>query len=305
MESINTLKNIGSQLDRNQYPCIHNGGIVKPGGSIIVTSTPGEDIKYESNRQKRPTTGSRQRSTRRQRAPNRSRSSGAAPQFISPSLRTTYETELDELRAAYPETKIWFQAEGMWLLTESSVLLGLGKKATFLTAIPYSRLHIQKSWGFWTTPIYSQWIGPRHTNFPDGSICAFNPNEGTWKPGDSLIKLLDLYTLWALRHEHLKIFGRWPGRQAVPHAYERITESKADELCGCDKKGLKYAECCQQHDMSRPLEESFSLFMRFAQGNIHRSPPREICDFMMRRDTPPPISNHSTLFISGQHGIRF
>jgi len=292
-ESINSLKNIGLQLDSNQYPYVHNGGIVKPGGSIVVTSIPGEDTQNESDRQKRSATGSRQRSTRRQGSPKRSRPSGTTPQFVSPGLRTTYEAELDDLLDAYPETKIWYQAEGMWLLTESSVLPGLGKKATFLTAMPYSKLHIQKSWGFWTTPVCCQWIGPRHTNFPDGSICAFNPKDGTWKAGDSLVNLLDLYTLWALRHEHLNIYGRWPGRQAMPHTYERITESNSGELCGCDTKGLKYAECCQQHDLSHPLIECFSRFLRFTQGNIHRSPPKEICEFMKRRDSPPAISDHS------------
>ncbi|MBL3588493.1 MAG: hypothetical protein JMN24_01700 [gamma proteobacterium endosymbiont of Lamellibrachia anaximandri] len=180
----------------------------------------------------------------------------------------------------------------MWLRTESAVLPGLEKKATFLTVIPYSRIHIQKSWGFWTTPIYTQWIGPRHTNFPDGSVCAFDPKDGTWKLGDKLRDLLDIYTLWALRHEHLNLCGRWPGHQAVPHVYERITELKPDELCGCGKKDLRYADCCQETDLTSPFIENFFRFMRFTQGSLQRSPPSEIVEMIKHHATPPPINNY-------------
>jgi len=188
----------------------------------------------------------------------------------------------------------------MWLLTESTVLAGLEKTATFLTAIPFSAKYTQKSWGFWTTPVYWDWIGPRHTNFPDGSVCAFDPSDGTWKAGDSLITLLDLYTLWALRHEHLKILGRWPGRQAVPHVYERMSELKSDELCGCNQYGKRYTDCCHSHDISRPLGESFFQFLKFTQGHLDRSPPQAICDFMKHRHTPPPLQDvlHSSFSAS-------
>ncbi len=288
-----TLREIGSNLDRDLYPCVHNGGVVKPGGSIIVPSSPGEDIYDVDERTERSAAKSRERATRRQGASRRSGPSGTTAQFLLSSFRTKYESEIGAVREAYPGTQIWQRAEGMWLLTESLVLPGLGKKATFLTAIPYSPVSVQKSWGFWTTPISCEWIGPRHTNFPDGSICAFNPSAGTWKIGDSLVSLLDLYTLWAFRHEHLNVFGRWPGHQAVPHVYERITESKPDELCGCDAKGLKYSDCCRQSDLSQPLSKSFGDFLRITQGNLCRNPPKVIEDTVRHRATPPPIKRHT------------
>ena len=252
-EARNSLRNIGVQLDRDQYPRVYNGGVVQPGDAAIVTSIPGEDMNNVNRKQARSATGSRQRTARRQGTSGQSGPPGQAPQLVCSGLRETYEAELDALRDAYPGTKVWHQAEGMWLLTESSVLSGLDRTATFLTAIPYTLRAPQKSWGFWTTPVYSEWIGPRHTNFGDGSICAFNPKDGTWMPGGSLTSLIDLYTVWALRHEHLRVFGRWPGRQAVPHVYERLSESHPDELCGCDKYGRHYAECCLPHDQARSL----------------------------------------------------
>jgi len=290
-EARNSLRVIGLQLDSDQYPHVYNGGVVQPGDAAIVTSTPGEDMNNVKRKQARSATGSRQRAARRQRTSGQPGPPGQAPQLICASLRETYEAELDALRDAYPGTKIWQQAEGMWLLSESSVLPGLDKTATFLTAIPFSPQFLQKSWGFWITPVYWEWIGPRHTNFGDGSICAFDPKDDTWRPGDSLITLLDLYTLWALRHEHLKMLGRWPGRQAVPHTYERLSESHPDELCGCNRNGKRYAECCQPHDQARPLGDSFFQFMKFTQGQLDRSPPRAICEFIKCRQAPPPIKD--------------
>ena len=178
----------------------------------------------------------------------------------------------------------------MWLLVESTVIVGLDKKATFLIALPYSAAYIQQSWAFWTTPINWEWIGARHTNFPLGSICAFNPGDGTWTLGDSLIQLIDLYTLWALRHEHLKVFGRWPGRQHVIHPYERLTESSPNELCGCDKTGLRYGECCRPRDLSIPLLDRMRRYTVYAGGSIDRSPPPELTAFIKTRRNPPDIT---------------
>ncbi len=290
--AINSLKAIGLQLDRNQYPSVYNNGIVKPGGSVIDSLLPGEKIKNESEKQKRSPPRSREGPTRLQGSPRQPRPTNETSQFFRSCFRDTYETEVDELQDAYPGTKIWQQADGMWLRTESTVLAGLEKKATFLTAIPFSKLYIQKSWGFWTTHISSHWIGPRHTNFPDGSVCAFNPADGTWKLGDKLTDLLDLYTLWALRYEHLNTFGRWPGRQTVPHAYERITESSPEELCGCDKNSRKYSDCCQESDLIKPLFKSFSQFMLFTRGYPFRSPPSEIVGTIKNHTIPPLIKNY-------------
>lgn len=282
------LRAIGLLLDQNEYPYIYKGGIVKPGDTTIVPSIPGEESNNVYIRQKRSPAGSRERATGGQRSPGGPGSSDQASQLINSDLRTHYEAELDEVCKAYPGTQSWQQQEGMWLLTESSVLPGLGKKATFLTAVPYSTQYVQQSWGFWTTPINTQWIGPRHTNIPQGSICAFNPNDGTWKLGDSLLDLLAFYTLWALRHEHLKTFGYWPGRQYVPHDYERITELKDHELCGCDTKGLTYANCCKESDLTNPKPRNISAIAQL----IHRTPPNDICSFIRYRNTLPQLKSH-------------
>lgn len=285
----NALQEIGLQLDCSQFPCVYNGGFVKPSDTVVVSSFLGEEKQDVSFRQRRSKTRSWQRSAGWQRQTYRPRTSGRTTSFICSSLRESYEAELDALMDAYPGTKIWQQEEGLWLLTESAVLAGLGKKATFLCAIPYSPILFTRSWGFWTTLISTEWIGPRHTNFPDGSICAFEPQDGTWKNGDSIIKLLDLYSLWALRHEHLKEFGRWPGHQSVHHPHERLSELRDDEFCGCAHSNRLYSECCKQKDLARNLVADFMDFWFHFAGQQHRKPPQTITDFIRKRIKPPPI----------------
>ncbi len=112
--------------------------------------------------------------------------------------------------------------------------------------------------------------------------------------GDSLINRLDLYTLWTLRHEHPKVLERWPGRQAVPYAYERLTKSHPDKLCGCNRHGKRYMDCCQPRDQAQSSGDSFWHFMRFTQGQLDRSPPQAIFEFMRCRQAPPPINKHLT-----------
>lgn len=283
---MNLLQEIGEHLDQNRFPFVFDGGFVRPGKTTDLTLTPGQETKNE--RKRRSKTGQRQRPSRRQGATYRPRSSRPAAPVISTSLRKHYETELEAVQKAHPGTKIWQQKEGLWLLTESSLFPSLGKKATFLTAIPYFPAPYAKSWGFWTTVISAQWIGPRHTNFPDGSICAFEQKDGTWILGDSLIKLLDLYTLWATRHLYMATFRRWPGCQSVPHPYERLTEIQDDEYCGCDISGKLYVDCCKPNDLALDMEAIKKDFLlKYCWGL--RNPPAEILKFINQKNQPPPI----------------
>jgi hypothetical protein len=245
-ELTTALKEIGCQLDNNIFPQIKNGGIVMP-SEFAVPSTLGKETTDGSSRQRREEARSQTKAFGWQGVLRRAWSPCQAAPVICTDIKAQYETEVDAVQEAYPNTKVWHQAEGMWLLTESSVLPGLHKKAIFLTGIPFAQSLAVRSWGFWDDSIIGySWIGPRHTNFPDGSVCAFESTDKTWVTKDSIVELLDLYTLWALRHLYLELFGRWPGRQAVHRPYERILELREDEFCGCYESGKRYGECCQK-----------------------------------------------------------
>lgn len=283
---LETLKTIGHQLDKDIFPRIMNGGIVTPGDTASIPSTWAKENDYERQGTRRSETRSWTGPAGRQRQTNRYRTPGAAAPSICTELRTHYEGELTAVHEAYPGTKVWHQQEGLWLITESTLLPGLWQNAVFLTGIPFDRTRTVRSWGFWVgTPLaYPAWIGPRHTNFPDGSICGFEPSDGTWNLGDPLLVLLDLYTLWALRHLHLQVFLRWPGRQVAHYVHERLTELKPTEYCGCGSDRL-YSDCCQRNDLRSDRVLEAIKFFDFGG----RTPPSSVITFIQTQDYPPKI----------------
>lgn len=66
----------------------------------------------------------------------------------------------------------------MWLLARSSIIPGLARETTFFVTLPYRSGVGPRAWGFWATAGPSRWIGPRHTNFEDDSICASHRPTG-------------------------------------------------------------------------------------------------------------------------------
>ncbi len=280
------LEKIGKQLDADIFPRILNGGIVMPNEDAVPATFMGaEEYKDEAGqRTRRPETGSW---TGPQRGQGQTRGHGtpsAATSVIDSNLRSQYEGELEAVREAYPRTKVWFQEKHMWLLTESALLPGIWQKAVFLTGIPFSKALTVRSWGFWfgipmNTP---SWIGPRHTNRPDGSICAFEPTDKTWMLGKPIVGLLDLYTLWALRHLHLRTFGKWPGQQVMHDPCERLFEQKPEELCGCGSHSL-YADCCMEHDADSGAT-ALDYLERYA---MMRKVPDDVSRFIVEQEKLP------------------
>lgn len=277
------LREIGAQLDQNRFPRVHDGGIVVPRDAGRLGSTRGKE-KADVSRKRRSSAGPRKGPAGWQGQAVRPGSAGGASPVLGADLRERYEGELGALLSAYPDTRVWKHEAGMWLLTESAVLSGLGKKATFFVLVPFARRFRVRTWAFWTTALSVNWIGPRHTNFPDGSICAFEPRDQTWVPGGSLVKLFDFYTVWALRHLHLETFDRWPGYQSVPEPFERLQELRDDEYCGCEKSHKLYGECCKPGDL-----EKRASGIDFVLKRGRRQPPDDIVRFVRVRDQVPPL----------------
>jgi hypothetical protein len=297
-----SLREIGDQLDSFLFPLVKNGGIVVPSRPAIFLDRLGKEHEHAKAGQRRSEAGSRERQPVWQRPPAGTQSSagarssngsgtpGHATSLVSADLRKKYSGELDAIEKAYPGMQHWQHNDGMWLLVESSLLPGLAPKANFAVGIPFGG-HVVRSWGFWgSSAIGFEWIGPRHTNFPDGSICAFEPTDQTWVIGAPLVELLDLYTLWALRHLHLRAFGRWPGHQAVPHPYERILELRKDEYCGCANSHKFYGQCCRKSDLARNQIAEAINFTCLTAGGL-RKPPNVVVRFMLEREEPPQFSD--------------
>lgn len=287
-QPIEILERIGQQLNVDTFPRVGNHGIVIPGDVDGSDFFRGKENNHERQGTRRPETRPWAGPTGRQRQASGSWSPCPAPPSVCPDLRTLYQNELTEVLRAYPKTRVWEREDGLWLRTESLLLPNMNQKAVFLTGIPFSRDRLARGWGFrMGIPMsHPQWIGPRHTNMPDGSICAFDPNDGTWAIGRSIVSLLDLYTLWALRHLHLQVFGYWPGRQVANFVTERLLELKPFEHCGCGG-GKPYEDCCQAADLKA---DRLSEAMRFCDlGGFRRCPPPAIMDFL-REGYPPDIT---------------
>lgn len=279
-----TLQQIGAQLDQHIFPLVKNGGIVAPTDATVPLTVGQEKHHVARQQARRSTTRPRQGTAGREGPAGGPGPSRQASSFVSANLRDRYEAELDAVRRAYPGAHIWSREDEVWLLTESSLLPGLRQAAVFLTVVSYSRL-AARGWGFWNGLAGPVWIGPRHTNFPDGSICAFALADGTWTMGDPLVSLLDLYSLWALRHLHYREFGRWPGAQEVSYPYERLTELRADELCGCGSDAL-YGDCCQEHDLRRDRIADAVYFLARTSGG-YRNPPQAVITSVRDGIAPP------------------
>lgn len=290
IEALETLKEIGRQLDRDVYPRVWNGGIVTPSEPAESPSTLGLEKENGKRAKRRPETGPRPGAAGWQGPAGGSRPAGAPAPVVGAELQAHYEKELGALVETYPGTQLWHQEQSLWLMARSSLLPGLRQNAIFLVCVCFAQ-NLVRSWGFWGDPLVAPaWIGPRHTNFPDGSICAFEPTDGTWSIGESLILLLDIYSVWALRQLHLQVLGRWPGYQAVAQPYERILELREDEYCGCSQADRLYGECCRDKDLGRDrIADAISFF--FFSGGRLREPPEAIVRFAREAKDPPEISD--------------
>ena len=291
------LSEIGRQLDANVFPQVFGNGVVMPSASDVASSALGKETGNEQQRPRGPAAGSRQGAARRKGTSRRSRQAGASARIGGSLLRAAYEAQVVSLEKAYPASRVFPDDDGMWLQTESSVLSGLDYGATFLVAVPFAPGAGPRAWGFWNDPDGPLWIGPRHTNFFDGSICAFSPGDNVWTEGGNLTSLMDLYTVWALRHLHLEVMGRWPGRQyslpspnEVLNPYYRLAQCKDDELCGCGSLTTQYTECCKPRDLRSDFGRLAQEFVRRMGGRLgDRKPPLAIADFATSEGATPRI----------------
>jgi hypothetical protein len=284
------LREIGRQLDESVFPSVGVGGIVISADPALCTTNVEKVRADERSEARRPATEPGQRPARGQGASGRAGSAGSATSVVVAASPVVGEPEFDEVNEAYPGARIWRQVGGYWLLTESSVLPGSREQAVFLTAVSVSAREV-RAWGFWRTgALYLRPIGPRHTNFPDGSVCGFDQADGTWKFGDSVVKLLDIYTLWALRHLHLREYGRWPGPQRAHHACERMIEFRDDEHCGCEAPTGLYRDCCKSRDVAAVTASDVADYL-LNTGGMTRKPPQVLSHVVRGAGEPPPLAD--------------
>ena len=161
--------------------------------------------------------------------------------------------------------------------------------SSLVTAYPLDNRYNVMTWAWWGPGLF--WIGPRHTNYPDGSVCSYEIRDGTWNRQMALTTLLDLHVVWVVRHIFMRWFGYWPGHQVFHTSYERLNEHRPGELCGGCDSGLRYEECCQKLDEENDGVESVALSVIKLSSGIERKPPKPIRDFVYGQLKAPPLIN--------------
>jgi hypothetical protein len=273
------LRQIGHGLDSDRFPAVFDGGFVVPGDHAISLADSGTESADERQRERGPSAGSREGATGRQGATDGPRAASPAASTVVDVVEQTFLDQLADIECAYPRLRVWRRPGGIWMSIHAGLVYGSPTTAHFIVAVPFTG-RMPKAWAFWTD---GTWIGPRHTNFGDGSICCLHLPDRTWTIDDPLISLLDLYTLWAVRHLYMAAFGRWPGRQVATLRFERLTEILDDELCGCGS-ATRYRDCCKAQDskLSR-----LSASIEFAIHAQERTVPVSIWKFLNGESDAP------------------
>ncbi|WP_150125015.1 SEC-C metal-binding domain-containing protein [Tsuneonella mangrovi] len=296
---LSALRLIGVALDERRIVRVKNQGLV-----VLDTepATTQEVDPIDEQQSQRPAAGTRQRTARRKGPPRRqgatsgSRSSGAGSRLGS--LVSRYERQLGDVEEAYPGSKLLPDEDGLWLFAPSLILEGLGRRAIFLIALPDDPKVEPRGWAFWEERGELRWIGPKHTNLFDGSVCAYaNAKDHMWYPGDDLRALLDLYSVWAVRHLHLELLGQWAGRQYAlldqngrPDPYYRLTQIDPKELCTCSS-GRRYGQCCMPSDLRVGILAAKVYFERRhgGRGIGERKPPKGVVAFLNGEGPAPSL----------------
>lgn len=242
------LRVIGEQLDADGDLRTYTGGVVVPDRVSSSNNSPrrskgGEDDEPEGQAGQseiRPQRGAPERGARRRGGTK----DAQAPLVSEPGLTPEAQVDLREAADAYPQMRVGTASGAAWLQIWVQPVPGLENSAYLLIQYPFDENYPVRAWGWWDSGI---WIGPRHTNYPHGDICAYEPKDLTWTRSEPLVDLLDLYMGWIVRHLHLREFERWPGRQVLHTAYERLHEQEPGELCGCGEMS-RYKECHQRED---------------------------------------------------------
>lgn len=294
-DGLAALQRIGEGLDARRPVRVQNNGIVMLDPEHASPAV--QEKCYEQGQgTRRSAARSRQRPPGRKGSTSGSRSPRTRPRISS--LSASYQQQLEDVQAAYPGAQLKLDQHGVWLSAQSQILSDLGQEAIFLIALPDTPDVEPRGWAYWNQGGKVKWVGDRHTNFFDGSVCAYSiVKDRAWSPGDDLRTLLDLYSVWALRHLHLELIGRWPGRQHAlldhegrPVPYYRLVEFQDAELCSCDS-GARYGACCKTLDLKHNFWDAMQHFKALHQGRgiRDRRPPNLVTRHMANGAVVPDL----------------
>ncbi len=285
-DGLDRLLAVGQGLDRGDLPLVFNGGVVEPGSAPTVRE-PGLEEEHDGEQQVTPRRAEAGAWAAGGSATARSGTASTPASIVGCGQVVELKGELSGVADAYPGVWVRCTPDSTFLLNVINPIQGLPDCALLVTAWPNSMTLSPTSWAWWTSGF---WIGDRHTNYyPAGSICAFEMEDGTWKRGQPAVTLLDLQAVWIARHLFLRRFGRWPGRQILHTAHERLVEQEPDEYCGCDS-GRRYGECCRDRDRRILPIDRLREYVAFRGRTGRRAPPRPLVNWLVDSRAPTPAA---------------
>lgn len=278
-EALVLLQRIGEELDQHQTIRVFRGGVVQPSTGCSSPHMLGEVSADEGTRKpagsERPATGQGQGSA--EGNPARARPGPPAGQVlrergVEPKLVADIEGATDA-QDGYPQLRARLAGPIIWFEGELEPVPGLGRAARVRVAYPMDvTIHLH-AWAWWKN---GKWIGPRHTNFGDGSICAYELTDRSWTRARPLVYYLDQVTGWITRHTYLAEFHRWPGQQVLHTARERLIQHQPGEICGACRSGCPYEECHKPADMQLSRLVIDKEYRRHYGRNEQRPPQTEL-----------------------------
>lgn len=286
---------VGTALDQQLTCNVFEGGFVWPAAKLLPRDLAGmlEGVKPNGAEQERGTAGpARSEAGSWSGATTSDSTEGTAAPAADASLVGTVEparnfpelshlpewvqADLVEALRAYPQFGVRGASTAAWFTGVVQPIADLPVTATIATFYPLDVEMPVTSWAWWQDGV---WIGPRHT-YSNGSICSYEPEDGTWDRTRRLRLLTDLNVTWVVRQLYLRAYGRWPGRQRIHQPWERLTQQEPGELCGCGALRL-YADCCFESDRRAvPAERvlvlqqshhAYTRLVRFAQEPLRDS----------------------------------
>lgn len=265
-KAFNHLALLGQAIDRGDQPYVFDGGFVD-----LQQATESEVNSHAPQSHTRD--GSAARSRQGQRA--RPRPPRQTEPFCSGAIEQAFGAEFRALVQHYEA--LGFEDEnGLWVVVKSNPLGLDGPQTHFLVAIPFDRRVAARGWAFRKVGRRDGLFPQKHTNFPDGSICAFTRESRAWLPEDGMTALIDHFSLWAAKSMHRTFMGWWPGPQVGYGALYRRREFLGREMCGCES-GKRYSECHQAHDLLVSEDWARQEFKRFfGTAYEDRSAPESI-----------------------------
>lgn len=199
-------------------------------------------------------------------------------------LIAQYKAHLREVRLYFAVTVIETD-EGIWIIAPMWPIGKDGPRLTVALYLPGNRIQTPTAFGLRSSGLLARPISKKHTNSPEGSICAWSDGDIEWAPGDSPFLLLRLYSEWLLCQLFYQCAGFWPGRQSGIDAVYRWNEFKPNEWCDCGSQ-KRYGECHQPLDLAvvtrlksqgksvaAPIREMPPSVLRFARTGWRKPPP--------------------------------